>query len=100
MPLDMQNKKRLRAIGHQLKPVVTVASKGFSDSVKEEILRALSDHELIKVSLRVDDREAKKQLSADICSACNAELVQAIGHIILIYKPAAKPNPRLSNLLR
>lgn len=100
MPLDMQDKKRLRSIGHGLKPVVTVASKGLTENVTEEIRRALGDHELIKVSLRVGDRDAKKQTTEAICENLGAELVQAIGHVILIYKPADKPNPRLSNLLR
>jgi RNA-binding protein YhbY len=27
-------------------------------------------------------------------------LVQSIGHIVLLYRNAKKPNPKLSNLLR
>ena len=36
--------KQLRAIGHKLKPVVTVAGNGLSDGVVAELDRALSDH--------------------------------------------------------
>lgn len=100
MPLDNQDKKRLRSIGHKLKPVVTVAGKGYTETVRQEINRALGDHELIKVSIRVGSREAKAAVTAQICESCGAELVQGIGNIILIYRPVAKPNPRLSNLLR
>lgn len=100
MPLDPKDKKRLRSIGHKLKPVVTIASKGFTEATQLEITRALDDHELIKVSVKVGDRDAKASITSDICTKCGAELVQAIGNIILIYRPAAKPNPRLSNLLR
>ena len=100
MPLDNQDKKRLRSIGHKLKPVVTVAGKGYTEAVRQEINRALDDHELIKVSIRVGGREAKKAVTVEICASCEADLVQAIGNIILIYRPVAKPNPRLSNLLR
>ena len=49
--MSKQDTKQLRAIGHKLKPVVTVAGKGLTDTVVEEINRALSDHELIKVNL-------------------------------------------------
>ncbi|MDP4918106.1 MAG: YhbY family RNA-binding protein, partial [Haliea sp.] len=38
--------KQLRAIGHKLKPVVTVAGNGLSDNVLQEVQRALGDHEL------------------------------------------------------
>ena len=45
------DKKKFRAIGHHLKPIVTVAGNGLSESVMSEISRALTDHELIKALL-------------------------------------------------
>ena len=81
--------------------MVTIASKGFTEATREEINRALNDHELIKVSVKTGSREARSEISTLIFApAVPAELVQAIGKIILIYRPAEKPNPRLSNLLR
>ncbi len=100
MPLDSKEKKRLRSVGHTLKPVVTIATRGFTEATRLEINRALDDHELIKVSVRAGSREARAAITREICSTCPAELVQAIGNIILLYRPAEKPNPRLSNLLR
>ena len=93
-------KKYLRSIGHGLKPVVTVAGKGLTEGVIAEIDRALSDHELIKVKLAVADREAKQTLIGEICERLGAENIQTIGHVLLLYRPAKKPDPRLSNLLR
>ncbi len=46
--MSKRDTKQLRAIGHKLKPVVTVAGKGLSETVRLEIERALTDHELIK----------------------------------------------------
>lgn len=100
MPLSSDRKKHLRTLGHPLKPVVTVAGKGLSDTVTAELERALEDHELIKVAIRADDREQRRALAAAICERTGAELVQAIGKVILIYRAASEPNPRLSNLLR
>lgn len=100
MTLSTGDKKHLRQLGHQLNPVVTVAGKGLSDSVLTEVDRALSDHELIKVKLVVGDRELKQQLIGELCQQAQAELVQLIGHIALLYRKADKPDPRLSNLLR
>ena len=93
-------KKYLRSIGHGLKPVVTVAGKGLTDGVVAEIDRALTDHELIKIKLAVGERDAKKQVIEEICDRLEAENVQTIGHILLLFRAAKKPDPRLSNLLR
>lgn len=100
MSVSQDTKKHLRAIGHNLNPVVTVAGKGLTEGVLGEINRALSDHELIKVRLTVGDRDLKKQLISDICGQSGGEMIQVIGHILLLYRKAAKPDPRLSNLLK
>ena len=54
------DKKHLRRLGHKLKPVVIIASRGLTNAVNAEIDRALSDHELIKVKFSAGDRAAKK----------------------------------------
>jgi RNA-binding protein len=92
--------RQLRALGHKLKPVVTVAGNGLSDGVLAEVERALEQHELIKIKLAVGDREAKKPMTEELCQRTGAELVQSIGNIILVLRRSAEPDPRLSNLLR
>ena len=100
MSLDQTRKKQLRAIGHQLNPVVMISERGVSEGVNLELERALEDHELIKVKLAIADPAERRELAAAICAQHNAELVQSVGKVILIYRAAQKPNPRLSNLLR
>ncbi len=95
-----ERKKALRALGHKLKPVVTVASAGLSDSVLAEISRALDDHELIKVKISLADRVLKQAAITELCTKTGAELIQTIGHVALILKEAKKPNAQLSNLNR
>lgn len=92
--------KQLRAIGHKLKPVVTVAGNGLSETVVAEIDRALEQHELIKIKLAVGSREAKATISAELCERASAEIVQSIGNIVLVVRRAKKPDPKLSNLIR
>lgn len=69
-------KKRLRTIGHQLKPCVTIAGNGLSESVLDEVFRALRDHELIKIKLAIPDREARKAIIAELVDSTGAEVVQ------------------------
>ena len=100
MKLAPQEKKRFRTIAHSLSPVVTIAQKGLTESVSEEIERALTQHELIKIKIFAADRESRKALTLEICKAANAELIQSIGNVAVIFRAAEKPDPKLSNLLR
>lgn len=95
-----QETRQLRAIGHKLKPVVTVSDKGLTDSVLAEIERALNDHELIKIKLLAGSRADRDELAKTICASCKAQLVQGIGNVILVLRRTAQPDPRLSNLIR
>ena len=98
--LSTQERKRLRQIGHALNPVVMTGGQGLTENVVEEINRALADHELIKVKISAEDREARTAMIAEIANKTTAEVVQTIGKIALLYKKAAKQNAKLSNLVR
>ena len=100
MPLTAERKKQLRTLGHNLKPVVTIASKGLTDNVCAEIERALTDHELIKIKIVLEDRDLRKTLADEIAQQFSAEIAQTIGKIILLYRATKKPNNKLSNLTR
>ena len=95
-----KDNKQMRAIGHKLKPVVTVSGNGLSEGVLLELERALNDHELIKLKLVVGERAAREAMATEICQQTGAELVQAIGNVILILRRSKEPDPRLSNLIR
>ncbi len=92
--------RQLRAIGHKLRPVVTIAGNGLSDAVRLEVERALDDHKLIKIKLAVGDRETRDAVLKELLDASGAELVQRIGNTALILRRSAEPDPRKSNLLR
>lgn len=99
-PLSQEQKKQFRKIGHQLKPVVTISDNGFSEGVWTELERALEDHELIKVKCNFLDRDDKAAVIEAICDRTGAVTAQTIGKVALLYRPAKKPNPKLSNILR
>lgn len=100
MSLTAEQKKHLRTLGHNLNPIVMVAGNGLSENIQLEVDRALEDHELIKVKFAVGDRTLKRQLIRELCDIVEAQLVQEIGNIALLYRKAQEPNPKLSNLLR
>lgn len=86
MPLTEQAKRELRGRGHALKPVVSIGNAGLSKAVLREIDLSLEHHDLMKIKIGATDREQRKAIISEICSHCEAELVQAIGHIALIYR--------------
>ena len=98
--ISKQHRKRLRTIGHQLKPIVTVAQKGLTSNVVDELQRALTDHELIKVKVVVGDRDANAMAVQEIERLLPATCIQKIGHIALLYRASKTPDPKLSNILR
>lgn len=98
--LSIQERKRLRQIGHTLNPVVMIGGQGLTENVIEETTRALADHELIKVKVAGEDREARQVAIKAIAETTDAEIVQTIGKIVLLYKKASKQNQKLSNLVR
>jgi len=100
MTLSAADKKQYRAIAHNLNPVIIVGDKGLSETLMEELNRALSDHELIKVKVAIGDRDDRAQLIETLVKDSGAELVQTIGKIAILLRRNKKPNPKLSNLIR
>jgi len=86
MPLTEQAKRELRGRGHALKPVVSIGNAGLSKAVLREIELSLEHHELMKIKIGGADREQRKTIITGICDGCGAELIQAVGHIALIYR--------------
>jgi len=91
LTINGKRKRYLRGLSHDRKPVVTIGGKGLSESVSAEIEEALSFHELLKIKLPALPRQERDQLLATICSASNAEIVQTIGRVGVIYRAAEPP---------
>ncbi|GGB00155.1 ribosome assembly RNA-binding protein YhbY [Agarivorans gilvus] len=88
MQLTNKQKQHLKALAHNLKPVVMLGSNGLTEGILAEIELALAHHELIKVKIATDDREMKQLIADTIVSKVNAVKVQVIGHILVIYRPS------------
>ena len=80
-------RRALRARAHDLSPVVLVGAAGVSDAVINEIDRALTAHELVKVRLAGLDRDDQTTEAARICDRLAAACVQKIGHVLVIWRP-------------
>ncbi len=101
MNLSKSQIKRLRADSQRLKlnPVIMIGQNGLSENVQNEIDTALAHHELIKIRIPSLDKATKMSLIDSICTPHRAILIQAIGHVIVIYRRNDKID-RFAKLLK
>ena len=78
----------MKARAHGIKPVVLLGNAGLSRPVMKEIDRALAAHELIKIRVPGDNREERDSVFAEVAEALSAARVQAIGKLLVLYRPA------------
>lgn len=86
MNLTSSQKRYLRGLAHDLKPIIMTGNKGITPAVLKEFSGALEHHELIKVKLGSDDREQRKAQIAELAQGAQAELVQSIGRVACFYR--------------
>ena len=86
MKLNPKQISHLRGMAHSLSPVVMIADKGLTENVFKEIETALNSHELIKVKVAGDDRDARKAMYLTICEKTNATAVHHIGKQLVLYR--------------
>jgi RNA-binding protein len=77
--------RKLRATAHNLNPVVMIGQSGLTAAVLAEIEGALNAHELIKIKIRAE-KEERVQISQKICEDTDAQLIQNIGQVAIIYR--------------
>jgi len=79
-------KQKLKQQAHHLKPVVMIGTQGLTESVQLEIETALTAHELIKIKMNAGTKKEREQMIEDICKERDAELIQAVGYVVVIYR--------------
>jgi RNA-binding protein len=79
-------RRALRAQAHHLAPVVSIGQHGLTPSVQHEIDLALLAHELIKVKVASDDREARGTMLDTVCAALACAPVQHLGKVFILWR--------------
>jgi len=94
-PLEGFQRKYLRGIAHNMKPVVFIGRKGITDGLNRSINDALSAHELIKVKyIDFKDKEDKTEIAGIIGETHDCEMVGMIGHTAIFYRQHADKEKR------
>jgi RNA-binding protein len=83
--LSGKQRRHLRALAHDLKPVVQIGVHGLNEGVLRAVDEALHTHELIKI--RVGGEGAEPNLvGAELAAASRAHLAQVIGRMLVLYR--------------
>ena len=87
--LTAGERKRLRGLGHELRPLVHVGKDGLTEAVVREIDKALGAHELVKVKFLGLDREQVRTFRESFAGRLGCALAGAVGHMALLYRQQA-----------
>ena len=78
----------LRGQAHDLKALLQIGNKGVPPAFLAELDAVLEQHELVKVKVAGEDREARDAMIGELAEKADAALVQRIGHTAVLYRPS------------
>jgi RNA-binding protein len=78
----------LRGQAHDLKALLQIGGKGLTAAFVAELDAVLEQHELVKIKVAGEDRDARDAMIADLTGQTGAALVQRIGHTAILYRPS------------
>jgi len=87
MKLTERQRKYLRRLAHDVKPVVQVGNSGLSDGLLAELNDCLTRHELIKVKVRVGNRDLRDETIDELSRITGAEIIQRVGNTASLFRP-------------
>ena len=86
MNLKYSQRKKLKALAHELRPVIQVGKKGLTVELEAAVDAALLDHELIKMKF-IGFKEEKREITDAIAEKSGCIVVEVIGHVAILYRP-------------
>jgi RNA-binding protein len=82
--LTGKQRHHLRALAHDMKPLVQIGKAGIDDGVLAAVEQALTDHELVKVKIGEGDRH---EVADELAASTKSEIAQVLGNTVILYRP-------------
>ncbi len=80
----------LRGLGNALDPVMQVGKDGLGENSYIAIRELLDARELIKIKVLKNSSTSAKEICEMICKELDADAVQVIGSMVILYKKSTK----------
>ena len=89
----MTSKQRayLRKLAQPLEPVISIGKAGVTPQLCEAVSESLEARELIKLNILKNCFYDPREVADTIAGRTRSEVVQLIGHKIVLYRAAKKP---------
>ena len=85
--LSGKQRRHLRALGHELRPLVQIGKAGIDDGVVAAVEQALLDHELVKIRLGENAGVERQDAADQLATRTSSEVAQVLGNVLLLYRP-------------
>lgn len=85
--LTGKQRRHLRALGHELKPIVQVGKNGIDDGLVAALDQALADHELVKIKIGEGAGLDRQEAADELAKQTGSEVAQVLGNTVLLYRP-------------
>lgn len=82
----------LRGLGNALDPVMQVGKEGLGDNSIATLNGLLDARELVKIKVLKNCQLSPREVCDRLCELTQADPVQVIGSIVLLYKKSNKKN--------
>lgn len=92
--LTQSEKRQLKALASTLTIKYQLGKNEISPTVLDMFDKALTAHELIKIDVMKTVSETTMTLALDLSSRLNAEVVQVLGRVIILFR-RNKSNPKI-----
>lgn len=84
--LTGKQRRHLRGLGHDLKPIVQVGKGGIDDGLVAAVEQALGDHELVKIKVGEAAGLDRHDAAEAIAQRTHSEVAQVLGNTVLLYR--------------
>ncbi len=88
--LNAKQKRFLRGLGSTTRAIFQVGKEGMSVNLIATMDDSLRAHELVKISVLKNCPVPVQEIALDLASGTHSEVVQIIGHTILLYRVSEK----------
>ena len=84
--LSGKQRRHLRALAHELRPIVQVGRGGLDEGLVAAVDRALLDHELVKVKVAEAANLDRHEAAEALAGKTKSEVAQVLGNTVLLYR--------------
>lgn len=86
MGLSKKDIKELKAQAQEIKPKILIGKNGLTEGTLQSIDEVLTADELVKIKFLSNSIEIDEEICQTIMDATQAELVQKIGRMLVLYR--------------